>query len=140
MVENVIIIGSGPAGLTAAIYTGRDDLKPLVIEGMNAGGQLLLTTTVENFPGFAEGILGPALMDQMHKQAEKFGARFVREDVADVDFSAQPYKVKTQSASYETKAIIIATGASAKWLGIPSEAKFIGKGVSSCATCDAPFF
>jgi len=140
MVENVIVIGSGPAGLTAAIYAARDDFNPLVIEGMNAGGQLLLTTTVENFPGFADGILGPALMDQMHRQAEKFGARFVREDVVDVDFSAQPYKVKTASATYETKTVIIATGASAKWLGIPSEGKFIGRGVSSCATCDAAFF
>jgi thioredoxin reductase (NADPH) len=140
MVENVIVIGSGPAGLTAAIYAARDDFNPLVIEGMNAGGQLLLTTTVENFPGFADGILGPALMDQMHRQAEKFGARFVREDVVDVDFSAQPYKVKTSSATYETKTVIIATGASAKWLGIPSEGKFIGRGVSSCATCDAAFF
>ncbi|MEM3227417.1 MAG: thioredoxin-disulfide reductase [Candidatus Micrarchaeaceae archaeon] len=133
-------MGSGPAGLTAAIYTARDDFKPLVIEGFNAGGQLLLTTTVENFPGFAEGVLGPVLMDQMHKQAEKFGARFVREDVTEVDFSSQPYKVKTASGTYEAKTVIIATGASAKWLGIPSEAKFIGKGVSSCATCDAAFF
>ncbi len=140
MAENVIIIGSGPAGLTAAIYAARDDFNPLVIEGMNAGGQLLLTTMVENFPGFVDGILGPALMDQMHRQAEKFGARFVREDVTGVDFSSQPYKVKTAGDSYETNAIIIATGASAKWLGIPSEAKFIGRGVSTCATCDAAFF
>ncbi|MEM3841641.1 MAG: thioredoxin-disulfide reductase [Candidatus Micrarchaeaceae archaeon] len=140
MVEDLIIIGSGPAGLTAAIYTAREDFKPLVITGLSAGGQLLLTTKVENFPAFPEGIDGPELVENMRKQAEKFGARFVNEDVVDVELSSKPLKVKTNSSEYETKCLIIATGASAKWLGIPSEQKFIGKGVSSCATCDAPFF
>ena len=140
MVEDLIIIGSGPAGLTAALYTAREDFKPLVITGVNAGGQLLLTTTVENFPAFPDGVYGSELVDLMRKQAEKFGARFVAEDVISVDFSSRPFKVKTSSAEYQAKSVIVATGASAKWLGIPSEQRFIGKGVSSCATCDAPFF
>jgi thioredoxin reductase (NADPH) len=140
MVEDLIIIGSGPAGLTAALYTAREDFKPLVITGVNAGGQLLLTTTVENFPAFPDGVYGSELVDLMRKQAEKFGSRFVAEDVMSVDFSSKPFKVKTSSAEYQAKSVIVATGASAKWLGIPSEQRFIGKGVSSCATCDAPFF
>lgn len=140
MVENVIILGGGPAGLTAALYAARDGFDPLVISGVNAGGQLLLTTTVENFPGFTDGIQGPELMDKLKRQAEKFGARFVQNDVTEVDFSSKPYKVKVGSQEYEGKSIIVATGASAKWIGIESESKFIGRGVSSCATCDAPFF
>ncbi len=140
MTEDVIIIGSGPAGLSAAIYTAREDFKPVVITGVNAGGQLLLTTTVENFPGFPDGVYGSEIIDLMRKQADKFGSRFVAEDVTEVDFSSKPLKVKTPGKTYEANSVIIATGASAKWLGIESEKKFIGKGVSSCATCDAPFF
>ena len=140
MVEDLIIIGSGPAGLTAALYTAREDFKPLVITGVNAGGQLLLTTTVENFPAFPDGVYGSELVDLMRKQAEKFGSRFVAEDVTSIDLSSRPFNIKTSSSEYQAKSIIIATGASAKWLGIPSEQRFVGKGVSSCATCDAPFF
>ncbi len=140
MVEDLIIIGSGPAGLTAALYAAREDFKPLVITGVNAGGQLLLTTTVENFPAFPDGVYGSELVDLMRKQAEKFGSRFIAEDVASVDFSSRPLKIKASSSEYQAKSVIVATGASAKWLGIPSEQRFIGKGVSSCATCDAPFF
>ena len=140
MVEDLIIIGSGPAGLTAAIYTAREDFKPLVITGLSSGGQLLLTTKVENYPAFPDGIDGPELVESMRKQAENFGARFANEDVVDIDFSSKPFKIKTSSGEYEANSVIIATGASAKWLGIPSEQKYIGKGISSCATCDAPFF
>jgi thioredoxin reductase (NADPH) len=140
MVEDVIIIGSGPAGLTAALYTAREDFKPLVITGLSAGGQLLLTTEVENYPAFPDGVNGTDLVELMRKQAEKFGTRFVGEDVTDVDFSSRPFKIKTASQAFETNSVVIATGASAKWLGIPSEQKFVGKGVSSCATCDAPFY
>ena len=140
MAEDLIIIGSGPAGLTAAIYTAREDFKPLVITGLSSGGQLLLTTKVENYPAFPDGIDGPELVESMRKQAEKFGARFANEDVVDIDFSSKPFKIKTSSSEYEANSVIIATGASAKWLGIPSEQKYIGKGISSCATCDAPFF
>jgi len=138
--EDLIIIGSGPAGLSAAIYAGRDDIKTLVITGTTAGGQLLLTTTVENFPGFPDGVEGAELIDLMRKQAEKFGARFVDGDVTKVDFSSRPFKVWVGSDEYEANSIIIATGASAKWLGLESEKKFIGRGVSSCATCDGAFF
>ena len=140
MVEGIIIIGSGPAGLSAALYTAREDFKPLVITGVNAGGQLLLTTTVANYPAFPDGVQGAELIDLMRKQAEKFGTRFVADDVVGVDFSSRPFKIKTHSEQYEANSVIVATGASAKWLGIESEKKFIGKGVSSCATCDAPFF
>ncbi len=140
MVENIIILGGGPAGLTAALYAARDGFNPLVISGVNAGGQLLLTTTVDNFPGFTDGVQGPELMDKLKRQAEKFGTRFEQADVTEIDFSSSPYKVKVGSQEYEGRSIIIATGASAKWLGIESESKFIGRGVSSCATCDAPFF
>ncbi len=140
MVEDLIIIGAGPAGYTAAIYAARDGFNPLVISGLEPGGQLLLTTTVENFPGFPEGVEGSQLMDLFKKQAEKFGARFVFDEVTDVDFSARPFKVRTASGEYEANSVIIATGAKARWLGLESEKKFIGKGVSSCATCDAAFF
>ncbi len=140
MVENVIIIGSGPAGLGAAIYTAREDFKPLVITGVPAGGQLLLTTKVENIPGFPDGIDGPEFIDNMIKQAEKFGARMVNENVVDIDFSSRPYKVKTESQTFETHTMIIATGANARLLGIPSEMEHMGVGVSTCATCDGAFF
>jgi thioredoxin reductase (NADPH) len=140
MVENVIIIGSGPAGLSAAMYTAREDFKPLVITGVPAGGQLLLTTNVENMPGFPEGIQGPELIERMTKQAEKFGARFVNENVTNVDFSKRPYKVKAGSKSFEAHSVVIATGANARLLMIPSEEEHMGAGVSACATCDAAFF
>lgn len=139
-VENVIIIGSGPAGLSAAVYASREDFKPLLITGTVAGGQLLLTTMVENIPGFPDGIMGPEFIDRMTKQAERFGTRFVHEDVVSVDFSSRPFKVSTETVEYLAKSVIIATGANPKTLGIPSEAKFMGKGVSTCATCDGPFF
>lgn len=140
MVYDVIIIGSGPAGLTAAIYTTRAALSTLVIAGARWGGQLMLTTDVENFPGFPEGIQGPDLMAKMRKQAEKFGTVFVGEDVESVDFKNRPFKVNAGDEGYEGKTVIIATGAESLWLGLPSEQKYIGRGVSSCAPCDAPFF
>ena len=140
MVENVIILGGGPAGLSAAIYTAREGFDPLVIAGFNAGGQLLLTTVVENFPGFPEGILGPDIVARMRQQAERFGARFADANATAVDFGKKPYAVIADGKAYEASCIIIATGANAKWLGIPSEQGFVGKGVSSCATCDGPFF
>ncbi|HYM65244.1 MAG TPA: thioredoxin-disulfide reductase [Candidatus Sulfotelmatobacter sp.] len=137
---DVIIIGSGPAGLTAAIYTTRADLKTLVIAGGKWGGQLMLTTLVENFPGFPEGIQGPDLMQNMRKQAEHFGAEFLDEDFVSADFSKAPFKITASDKVYEAKSVIIATGADTKWLGVPGEAEKIGHGVSSCAPCDAVFF
>ena len=137
---DVIIIGSGPAGLTAAIYTTRADLKTLVIAGGKWGGQLMLTTLVENYPGFPEGIQGPDLMFAMRKQAEKFGAEIVEEDFISADFSSKPFKVLVGEKTYEGKSVIIATGADTKWLGVKGEAEKIGRGVSSCAPCDAVFF
>jgi thioredoxin reductase (NADPH) len=137
---DVIIIGSGPAGLTAAIYTTRADLKTLVISGVKWGGQLMLTTLVENFPGFPEGIQGPDLMANMRKQAEKFGTEFVDDDFTAADFSAKPFRVSVGDKVYEGKSVIIATGADTKWLGVPGEKEKIGRGVSSCAPCDAAFF
>jgi thioredoxin reductase (NADPH) len=140
MIENVIIIGSGCAGLSAAIYTAREGFNPLVIGGAGSGGQLMLTTAVENYPGFPDGVQGPELIERMSAQAQKFGARIVLENVIDVDLSKKPYKITTESGLLETKSIIIATGASARMLGLPSENKYIGHGVSTCGTCDAPFF
>lgn len=137
---DVIILGSGPAGLTAALYISRANLKPLVIAGSKWGGQLMLTTEVENYPGFENGILGPELMEKMRAQAEKFGAKFVAEDTTKVDFKDRPFKVNIGEKEYLGNAVIIATGASARWLEIPGEEKLIGRGVSSCAPCDAPFF
>jgi len=137
---DVIIIGSGPAGLTAAIYTSRARLKTLVVSGVTWGGQLMLTAEVENFPGFKDGILGPELMDNLYKQAERFGAEFQFEDAAEVDFSTRPFKVKAGNNVYEGQSVIVATGASPKWLGLESEQRLRGRGVSVCATCDAAFF
>ncbi len=138
--RHVIIIGSGPAGLTAALYAARANLHPLVIEGLEAGGQLMLTTMVENFPGFRDGILGPDLMAEMRAQAEKFGAEIVQGDVTAVDLCAQPMIVRTDEREYSARTVIIATGASAKLLGLPAERALMGHGVSTCATCDGYFF
>jgi len=139
-VENIIIIGSGPAGLTAAIYSSRARLEPLMIEGEEAGGQLMVTTEVENYPGFDHGITGPDLIAVMRKQAEKFGTRFITQNVTKVDFSQRPFKVYVGTSLHLAKAIIISTGASAKLIGLPSEKKYMSRGVSACATCDGAFF
>jgi thioredoxin reductase (NADPH) len=138
--RNVIIIGSGPAGLTAALYSARANLQPLVIEGIEAGGQLMLTTMVENWPGFRDGIMGPDLMADMRAQAQRFGAEIIHGNVTTIDACSTPFVVKTSDAEYRAKAIIIATGASAKLLGLPSERTLMGHGVSTCATCDGYFF
>src|SRR3989344_1621590 len=139
-IYDVIVIGSGPAGLTAAIYSTRSILKTLVISGSVWGGQLMLTSDVEDFPGFPEIIQGPELMRRMRAQAERLGTEFDDNDVKEVDFSKRPFTLETHSKELSAKAVIIATGASAKWLGLPSEQKFVGRGVSSCAVCDGPFF
>ncbi len=138
--ERVVIVGSGPAGYTAALYAARANLNPLLFEGMQPGGQLTITSEVENFPGFPEGILGPELMEKMKKQAERFGTRFEMGEVTRVDLSRRPYQLWQDDRAFTADAVIIATGASAKWLGIGSEKKYQGRGVSACATCDGFFF
>jgi len=137
---DVVIIGSGPAGLTAAIYASRANLKTAVVAGSKWGGQLMLTSEVENFPGFPEGIMGPELMERMRKQAERFGTQIVDQDVTGVDFDGNQFKVRMGGELLEAKSVILATGAITRWLEVPGEEKLIGKGISCCAPCDAPFF
>jgi thioredoxin reductase (NADPH) len=139
-VEDVIILGSGPAGLTSALYTARANLRPLLIEGTEAGGQLVLTTLVENYPGFPDGLLGPDLIRSMRQQTERFGTRFLSGDVTDVDLSRRPFTLTMENDARQTNALIIATGASANLIGLESERKLLGHGVSTCATCDGFFF
>jgi thioredoxin reductase (NADPH) len=138
--RDVIVIGGGPAGYTAALYTARANLRPLVIEGFNWGGQLMITSDVENYPGYADGVLGPAMMADFRRQAERFGAEFVTDDVTRVDLSEQPFRVYVGDVEHRTDAVIVATGASARQLGLPSEQTLQGRGVSYCATCDGAFF
>ena len=138
--RDVIIIGSGPAGLTAAVYAGRANLAPLVIEGIDAGGQLMLTTEVENYPGFIDGVMGPELMERMRKQAARFGTEFLTENVTSVDLSKSPFEVRTSGDTLLADSLIISTGASAKMLDVPGEKELLGHGVSTCATCDGFFF
>ena len=140
MAQKVIIMGSGCAGATAAIYAARANLDPIILEGPEPGGQLALTTMVENFPGFPDGILGPDLLQLMKKQSERFGAQFKLESVTSVDLRKWPFTLKTDSGAYETDSLIVASGASARWLGLESERRLLGHGVSSCATCDGYFF
>src|SRR6478752_246727 len=138
--RSVIIVGSGPAGLTAALYAARANLKPLVIEGIEAGGQLMLTTMVENWPGYRDGIMGPDLMTELRAQAERFGAEIMQGDVSSVDLSKRPFTLHVDSKTYTADALIVATGASAKWLDLGVDKKLSGRGVSTCATCDGFFF
>jgi thioredoxin reductase (NADPH) len=138
--RKVIIIGAGPAGYTAAIYAARANLAPLLFTGLQAGGQLTLTTSVENYPGFVDGVMGPDLMETMRKQAERFGTEIVGEDVTAVDLSRRPFVVKAADAEHETETVIITTGATAKLLGLPGERELMGRGISTCATCDGFFF
>jgi thioredoxin reductase (NADPH) len=139
-VRDVIVIGSGPAGYTAALYAARADLSPLVLKGLEAGGQLMLTTDVENYPGFADGLLGPELMDQMEKQAARFGAEILPVHVTQIELAERPFTVRAGDQSWRARSVIVATGATARWLGVPGEEKLRGRGVSACATCDGFFF
>ncbi len=139
-VRDLIIIGGGPAGYTAALYAGRAELRPLVIEGFQWGGQLMITSDVENYPGYADGVMGPAMMQDFRRQAERFGAEFVTDDVTRVDFSERPFRIWVDKDEYQARSVIVATGASARWLGLDSEQRLQGRGVSACATCDGAFF
>src|SRR5712692_9988411 len=139
-VRDLIIIGGGPAGYTGALYAARANLAPLVIEGFNWGGQLMITSDVENYPGYADGILGPEMMAEFRRQAERFGADFVTDDVTKVDFSERPLRVWVEGDEYRAKSVVVATGATARWLGLDSEDRLKGRGVSACATCDGAFF
>jgi thioredoxin reductase (NADPH) len=139
-VRDLIIVGGGPAGYTAALYAARANLQPLVIEGFNWGGQLMITSDVENYPGYADGVMGPEMMSDFRRQAERFGAEFVTDDVTRVDLSESPFGVWVEDEEYRARAVIVATGASARWLGLPGEQRLQGRGVSACATCDGAFF
>ena len=139
-VRDVIVIGGGPAGYTAALYAARANLEPLVIEGFNWGGQLMITSDVENYPGYADGVMGPEMMAEFRRQAERFGTEFVTDNVTRVDFSERPFRVWVEDDEYRARSVIVATGASARWLGLDSEERLKGRGVSACATCDGAFF
>lgn len=138
--RRVLIIGSGPAGYTAAIYMARAGLEPLMLAGLNFGGQLMITTDVENYPGYPDGVTGPVMMEEFQKQAERFGTEILFEDATSVDFATRPFKVATDNKQYTADAVVIATGASARWLGLDSEERLVNKGVSACATCDGALF
>src|SRR5215468_8265699 len=138
--RELIIIGGGPAGYTAALYAARANLSPIVIEGFAWGGQLMITSDVENYPGYPEGILGPQMMQDFRRQAERFGAEFVTDDVTRVDFSERTFRISVGETDYFAESVIVATGASARWLGLESEERLKGRGVSACATCDGTFF
>jgi thioredoxin reductase (NADPH) len=139
-VRDVIVIGGGPAGYTAALYAARANLQPLVIEGFSWGGQLMLTSDVENYPGYPDGIMGPEMMAEFRRQAERFGSEFVTDNVTRVDFSERPFRVWVEDEEYQARSVIVATGATARWLGLDSEKRLMGRGVSACATCDGAFF
>jgi thioredoxin reductase (NADPH) len=139
-VRELIIIGGGPAGYTAALYAARANLEPLVIEGFQWGGQLMITSDVENYPGYAEGVMGPEMMAEFRRQAERFGTEFITDDVTRVDLSERPFRVWVEDTEYRAKTVVVATGASARWLGLPGEQTYQGRGVSACATCDGAFF
>jgi len=139
-VRDVIVVGGGPAGYTAALYAARANLRPLVIEGFNWGGQLMITSDVENYPGYPDGVMGPEMMAELRRQAERFGTDFVADDVTRVDVSERPFRVWVENEEYRAKTLVVATGASARWLGIPGERTLQGRGVSACATCDGAFF
>jgi thioredoxin reductase (NADPH) len=139
-VRDVIVIGGGPAGYTAALYAARANLEPLVIEGFNWGGQLMITSDVENYPGYADGVMGPEMMAEFRRQAERFGTEFVTDNVTRVDFSERPFRIWVEDEEYQARSVIVATGASARWLGLDSEERLKGRGVSACATCDGAFF